>query len=65
MTDAKPDDTAVVQAAAHLLMNTVLDLIEADSHHFGTRPCQTCHTISVIVGRPFGCVRKAKEKHDG
>ncbi len=49
----------IIRAAARILMGAVLDLIEADSHHFGDRPCQTCQTVTVILQRPFGCVKKA------
>ncbi len=42
------------------------ELIESDPHHFGVRVgthvdlCQTCQTISVLIGRDFGCVKRRK-----
>lgn len=41
------------------------ELIEADPHHFGIRTgthistCKTCETVSVLIGRDFGC-KKAR-----
>lgn len=52
----------IVQAAANVLMEAVLELLEADPHQFSTRPCSTCRAVSTIIDRPFGCVRKAMEK---
>lgn len=52
----------IIQAAARVLLNTVIDLIEGDPHQFGTRPCQTCRAISSIIDEPFGCIKKAKGK---
>lgn len=52
----------IVQAAANILMEAVLELLEADPHQFSTRPCSTCRAVSTIIDRPFGCVRKAMEK---
>lgn len=37
----------------------VCRLIEGDMHSFSTRPCQTCRSITELVGRPFGCSKKA------
>jgi hypothetical protein len=35
-------------------------LIEADPHQWSSRPCQTCHSVSGLLGRPFGCEAKKK-----
>lgn len=35
-------------------------LIEADPHEWSTQPCQTCTAISSLLGRNFGCVKKAR-----
>lgn len=51
----------VVQAAAHVLIDAALRLIEQDPHQWSMRPCATCRSVSAIVGRPFGCVKKAGE----
>jgi len=37
-------------------INPVLDLIQGDPHAWSTRPCQTCKAVSLIIGRPFGCI---------
>lgn len=36
----------------------VARLIESDPHQWSTRPCQTCHQITAILGRPFGCYKR-------
>lgn len=36
----------------------VARLIEADPHGFGKKGCQTCKSVSAIVGRKFGCLVK-------
>ena len=43
-------------------VDIILDLFDRDPHQWSTRPCQTCKAISALVGKPFGCVRKAKEQ---
>lgn len=55
-------DRRVVSAAALLLVDAALRLIEGDSHEFGSRPCVTCRTVSSLVGRSFGCVAFAEKK---
>jgi len=57
MTEA--EEAKAVTLAAKALMEPILKLMEEDSHQFGTRPCSTCHSISILVGRPFGCNRLA------
>ena len=52
----------IIQAAANVLMESVIKLIEADPHQFSTRPCSTCKAVSTIRGKPFGCIRKTVEK---
>ena len=49
----------IITACARALANAALDLIEADSHSYGTRPCATCTAVSALAGRPFGCVKRA------
>jgi hypothetical protein len=51
---------AVVQAAASVLIDAALRLIEADPHQWSPRPCATCQAVSAIVGRRFGCNAKGK-----
>lgn len=45
----------IVQAAAQVLVDAALRLIEVDPHQWSPRPCPTCRAVSSIVGRPFGC----------
>jgi len=39
-------------------------LVEGDPHTHGTQwPCSSCRTISNLLNRPFGCIKKrAKER---
>ena len=48
----------VIKEAAHVLLDSVLKLIEKDPHSWSNRPCQTCRTVSSILGKPFGCEKK-------
>jgi hypothetical protein len=45
-----------------LVAEVVCRLIEADPHSWSSRPCQTCVSISELIGRPFGCRKKAEAK---
>jgi len=45
----------IVQAAAQILMDTALRLIQEDPHQWSDRHCPTCRSISAISGKPFGC----------
>lgn len=58
------DDEAkqIVKAAASVLLEAVTDAIEQDSHCWSDRPCDTCRLVSTIIGKPFGCIRKAQEQ---
>jgi len=51
------DDEAkkIVKAASNILMDAVLDIIQNDPHQWSNRPCESCRTISGIIGKPFGC----------
>lgn len=44
-----------------VLGQAVLDLLNKDGHGFSKRPCQTCQTVSELVGQPYGCVKKAAD----
>jgi len=54
-----PELREVITAAAEMLVDAALRAIEADPHQWSTRPCQTCRTVSALVGRAFGCEKKA------
>lgn len=49
------DEASTIKAAALVLVDVVLDLLQADPHQWSKRPCPTCRSISTIVNRPFGC----------
>ncbi len=59
MSDA--DVQKVIKAAALLMAETALQMIEKDPHQYSSRPCETCRVISSLIGRPFGCM-SAKTK---
>jgi len=50
----------IIKAAVNIIMDPILELIQNDPHQWSTRPCQTCKAISSMIGKPFGCVKKAK-----
>lgn len=53
------DDEAkkLIKVTANILIETILDIIQNDSHHWSKRPCQSCRTISGIIGKSFGCYK--------
>ena len=53
----------IIKSAVNIIMQPILQLIEGDPHQWSTRPCSTCKAISLMIGKPFGCVKKAKEKN--
>jgi hypothetical protein len=55
-------DESIIKAAANVLIITVLDLLQNDSHQWGERPCPTCRSITIILGRKFGCYLYAEQK---
>jgi len=54
MTDSS-DPKVIIQAAAALIVDAALKLIEADPHQWSGRPCSTCRAVTHLVGRRFGC----------
>lgn len=55
-------DVEIIQAAAKILIEPILRLIQVDPHHWSTRPCTTCNAVTAIAGQPFGCVLYAQER---
>ena len=49
------NEKEIIQAAAQILIDPVLNLLQEDAHSWSDRPCGTCRAISSIVGKPFGC----------
>jgi len=55
MSETTTDAAVVIQAAACVLLDAALNLIQADPHQWSTRPCGTCRSVTAIIGRRFGC----------
>jgi hypothetical protein len=53
---------AIVQAAAAVLLDAVLRLMQDDPHSWSERGCETCRAIGSIVGKPFGCYVYAQQR---
>jgi len=51
-----PLPTPIPENVAELICR----LIEADLHSWSSSPCQTCNSISALLGRAFGCQARAK-----
>ena len=47
----------ILNAAVQKITDSVADLIFADPHQWSSRPCETCRTITTLIGKPFGCYR--------
>lgn len=47
----------LIRAAAHIMLEAILELIQDDPHQWSTRPCSTCQAVTSIVGVPFGCMK--------
>ena len=58
------DDEAkkLVRAAASVLLDAVLSIIQDDPHGWSKRPCDSCRIVSSIIGKPFGCY-EYQERH--
>lgn len=55
-------DEDAIRAAARVLMQAALDLLQDDPHSWSTRGCPTCRAVGAIVGSPFGCYRYALQR---
>ncbi len=38
------------------------ELLEVDPHSFSSRPCQTCMAVSTLIGRSYGCSKRAERQ---
>jgi len=47
-----------------LVYKSINDIIYSDPHQWSTRHCQTCKSVTAIIGKPFGCYRKMEEKNN-
>lgn len=52
----------VILAASRIITRQVNEVLYGDGHTWSTRPCETCRTITSLIGESFGCVRYAKER---
>ena len=43
-----------------MIPQAALDIFARDPHRFSDRGCATCQNITVIIGRPWGCVATAR-----
>jgi hypothetical protein len=59
------DEKQIVQAAASVLIDAALRLLQEDPHRWSDRPCPTCRSVSEIAGKPFGCVLYSLQKNKG
>ncbi len=51
----------IVKAAASIVIDAVVGLIQVDSHTWSNRPCQSCLDISGMIGKPFGCYKHQED----
>lgn len=52
------DDKEMKQAirvGIDIIMDAVVETIGIDGHTWSDRPCQTCLSITGLIGRPYGC----------
>jgi hypothetical protein len=56
------DEIKEVKAVFAVLTEAMLNIIQEDPHQWSERPCQSCKTISAMIGRPFGCYLYAKQR---
>lgn len=52
----------VIRAAANIVLDTALRLIQADPHQWSERGCSTCRAVTQLAGSPFGCVLYARQR---
>ena len=55
MTDKEAEQ--IIKAATNIIVDAILGMIQIDSHTWSNRPCQTCLTITGIIGKSFGCYK--------
>jgi len=51
---------AIEVHGSNIIYDSAIRLLEQDPHQFSHRPCSTCHTVSGLLGRPFGCERSTR-----
>ena len=53
------DINAKEDSLLRVLAESVASVIERDPHQYTSRPCQTCRVVSGLLGRSFGCEKRA------
>lgn len=61
LTDKEAEQ--IMKASVSLLVTAILDIIQGDPYSWSERPCQSCRTISGLIGKPFGCYKYAEKRH--
>jgi hypothetical protein len=54
----------MIKACVNVIIDTIANAIYADPHQWSKRPCETCKTITGILGKPFGCYRYQEESQE-
>jgi hypothetical protein len=62
MMERDPTVEQVIRSAAQMILKEITDLLYADNHYYGERPCATCRSATALAGFPIGCVRYAIDK---
>jgi len=62
---ASDDVKIIMKAGVSILIDAVLDLLQADPHQWSMRPCPTCKTITGLIGKPFGCYEFQRKNANG
>lgn len=53
----------LLQASVRILLRPVIEIVYRDPHRWSERPCQSCRTITAILGEPFGCEKFQLERN--
>jgi hypothetical protein len=56
------ETSEAVRAAATLILDAALRVLDGDGHQWSSRPYETCRFISSLYEKPFGCSRVAMER---
>ncbi len=61
---SESDLNALLSVAAKKIYLTAFDLIQSDPHQWSNRGCQTCKTITTLIGKRFGCILYQAQNKD-
>lgn len=48
--------------AALIIIESALNILQADPHQWSDRGCNTCRSITALTGKTFGCYRYMEER---